>query len=126
MSGGKRAAASAAMTSSRLALLTRLSGNLKRFTPSVTTVISKLPTLYRYQPGACVPAGGAAACPERPVASGAAATAVAATVLASRVRRVRSIIAFPPDQFSGHSLFLPKCRRGSYVTAARAVQVAPP
>jgi hypothetical protein len=29
----------------RLALATMLSGNLKRFTPSVTTVISKLPTL---------------------------------------------------------------------------------
>src|SRR5262249_58207610 len=100
MSDGKRAAASAAMTSSRLALLTRLSGNLKRFTPSVTTVISELPTLERYQPGACVPAGGAAACPERPVASGTAATAVAAAVLASRGRRGGSGLSVPPRRYS--------------------------
>src|SRR5260221_13230405 len=117
MSGGKRAAASAAMTSSRLALLTRLSGNLKRFTPSVTTVISKLPTLYRYQPGACVPAGGAAACPQRPVASGAAATAVGATGLSGRGGRGGLIIGVPPDQFSSHNLFLRKCRRRWEITA---------
>src|SRR5471032_2257541 len=91
MSFSMKTSASAALTASFLILMTWSSAILKRATPSVATVTSMLPILYRYQPAACFPAGGVAALVG--CGNAAAAAAPAATVKASR--RVNPVIGLP-------------------------------
>src|SRR5262245_59200241 len=94
--GCRKAAARPSFTSSRVLLVTKPSGNLKRLTPSLTTVISWLPTLSRYQPAFWLPAAGMAA-EARGIGPNRAAPE-AAIAPATTLRRSRLVMRSSADQ----------------------------